>query len=800
MKPEKKLSRYTHDATEMTTPETGHTMLLPSEEKDLIEMDPHYDPQLHWSGKKKRNTVPILPLQRNEIVSESRVAQIIERARKAAREKSGQKPLSSFFELEKAFRDKDRSGRVEFYRHQERWKNKLICGDSLLVMESLIHYEQLRGAVQMIYFDPPYGIKYDSNFQQRVDSTSNDQKDRSDDILTIKAFNDTWLLGVHSYLSHLQDRLYLCRELLHETGSVFVQTSDQNMHLVRCILDEVFGRENFCALISFSKTVGQSTVLLPSVMDFILWYARDKTQVKYHKLYMKKELGGEGATGYTFVESPDGKTFRSLNATEVANPSTIPKGWRVFDATPLVSQGFVENLSLPFTYEGRKFTPPSNRHWTTTKEGMETLGKRNRLVLVGNTLQYKRYFDDFPLLEIGNVWMGMGERGFVGDKLYVVQTAAKVISRCLLMSTDPGDLVFDPTCGSGTTAYCAEMLGRRWITCDTSRVAINVTRKRLLASVFKHYKTRNKDISSGFMYSSVPHVTLKAIANNLEPERVELVDDPAFDKDVIRVVGPFEVMLIGRYSVEDWRGYVREDGKLENYVEVICRLYRKDAATQGASGLVHATVESQGHRIGISVGPLSGRVTANQISDAMQDAVASGINEIHVLGWAFEANVGEMKSKLESRSKVSIQLIMIRPDTLVEGLKATTADTLFSPYALPDVEVSLTHGGNVTVTLKGVAIFDRKSRSTEYMRADSGYVSAWYLDEDYDGDCFVDCQMFFGFPARTNLDRLAGVDIDKTEMQLQLISRPFLVRGYKRIAIKVVDVFGNESTLVKDTS
>jgi hypothetical protein len=266
-------------------------------------------------------------------------------------------------------------------------------------------------------------------------------------------------------------------------------------------------------------------------------------------------------------------------------------------------------------------------------------------------------------------------------------------------------------------------------------------------------------------------------------------------------------MSLGRYSVEDWKGYVIAAGvagettKLENYIEVICRLYRKNAAIQGASGLIHAIAEDGQNKIAISVGPLSGRVTAKQINDAMQDALASGLLEGHVLGWAFEANVGEVKSQLEKRGRIKVELIMIRPDTLAEGLKVTQPEMLFSPLALPDICISDEKNGNekqIRVTLNGVALFDRKRRTTDYKTANSGYVSAWYLDEDYDGDCFVDCQMFFDFKKAPNLKAAIRADIEPDEFKLKLTSEPFTVRGYKRIAVKVVDVYGNESTVVRD--
>lgn len=836
-KAEKTVTRYTYnDIKEPRIPETGHTPLLPDDEQVVtlpmdngwgqaievgklpegderpvvIDMDPAAEPVLFWAGKRNRRQVPVLPLQRNEIVSEPRIAQIIERARQAAAEKEGSARQGHLFaDLEKSLRDSERSKRVEFYTHDEGWKNKLICGDSLHVMESLLHYEGLLGKVQMIYIDPPYGIKYDSNFQQRIDSTRNDSRDQADDVLTIKAFRDTWALGIHSYLSYLEERLYLCRELLTETGSVFVQINDENVHRVRCLMDEVFGASNFVSLIAFSKTGGQSSTLLPNVCDYLIWFARDKSVLKYRQLYRDKDLGGDGTSKYQYALLSNG-SVRRLTSEESAGVTPLPTLARVFRKDNLVSQGASEGTTVEYVFKGKRYHPGPNAHWKTTPTGLDRLAAKGRLVREGNSLAYIRFLDDFPAFPLANVWSDVGGIQSRSDpKVYAVQTNTTVVQRAIFMTTDPGDIVFDPTCGSGTTAFCAERLGRRWITCDTSRVAINVARKRLLSTIFDHYKTRNGFVSGGFLYKTVNRITLRSLAYDLEPEKVDLVEQPDVDRDAIRVTGPFEVMTLGRYSVEDWKGYVvaeaqpgyGEEAKLENYIETICRLYRKDAAIQGASGLVHAVAESENEKIALSVGPLSGRVSAKQMHDAVQDALASGILETHVLGWAFEANVGEVKSQLEKRGKVKVELIMIRPDTLAEGLKATQPEMLFSPLALPDIEVEIGENGQkepqVRVALKGVALFDRKRRTTEYKHADSGYVSAWYLDEDYDGDCFVDCQMFFDFKRKPATSKL-GLDVDDEEFALQLASDTFPVRGYKRIAVKVVDVYGNESTVVRD--
>ena len=713
-----------------------------------------------------------------------------------------------FADLEKTLRESDRSKRVEFYTHEEGWKNKLICGDSLHVMESLLHYEGMLGKVQMIYIDPPYGIKYDSNFQQRVDVSENNAEDESaDDILTIKAFRDTWTLGAHSYLSYLQERAYLARELLSPDGSLFLQCSSANVHRIRLALDEVFGSYNLATVISWKKAA-PDTAFLKNAVNYLLWYVKDLSAAsrKAKKVFRDRQVS-DGTTEdpkklALWADFPDG-TSRTLTTEEKRDPTLLPEGSRVFRVDKLTNKASSGNRE-PVMFEGKRFVPPPGYAFKTHPDGMNRLIDARRVIETDSGLSYKFYLDDNPLVEITNLWEDTA--GKTVDMVYVVQTNAKIVRRCIAMSTDPGDLVLDPTCGGGTTAAVAENLGRRWVTIDTSRVAINVARKRLMSAAFDHYTMRGNSPASGFRYEVVRKLTMSTIADDMEPQMVDRVDRPLIDTSAVRVCGPFEVMSVGRYSVEDWKGYVVREGgtdaaKLENYIGVICRLYRKDAAIQGANGLVHAVAETEKERIAISVGPLSGRVTAKQINDAVQDALASGTLETHVLGWAFEANVGEMKSQLEKRGRVKVELIMIRPDTLSEGLKITKPEMLFSPLALPDVEVATVETKSerqMTATLKGVAVFDRRTRGTEYRAADSGYVAAWYLDEDYDGDCFVDCQMFFDFKKSPNLRATLRVDIDPQEFELQTTSHPFPIRGYKRIAVKVVDVFGNESTVVKD--
>jgi len=856
---EKKVTRYTYeDIKEPRTPETGHTSLLPGDElvvtlpmdngwskavvigklpeEDerpvVVDMDPAADPVLFWAGKRSRREVPVLPLQRNEIVSESRIAQIIERARRASEENSGAPRQGHLFaDLEKSLRESDRNKRVEFYTHEEGWKNKLICGDSLHVMESLLHHENLRGKVQMAYVDPPYGISYNTNIQQRIDSLQNvrlseagknagelvkvgentTQLQAGDDVLSIKAFRDTWVLGAHSYLSHLSERLYLIRELLANSGSVFVQISEVNQHLVRALMDEVFGASNFLSLITFrKKMMPLGADYLESVSDYLVWYAKEKAQLRAYPIYRDK--AAEGDPQWSWVDLPNGERRRLTNE-ERDDHSILQEGSRVYQPISLLPADYRPNQEFQFEYEGRPYLPPRAsagwRCWKTDRRGMEKLAALKRLhVPTGgedSTLRYVYYLSDYPVSAITNLW---SDTKGAENKQYVVQTSETVVSRCLQLASEPGEIVLDITCGSGTTAICAERWGRRWITCDTSRVATNVARKRLLSTVHDYWVCRLADRpSAGFSYRRAPHITMESLTGDQEDSGVDLRDRPLPDGTKLRVTGPFEVLSVGRYSVEDWKGYVVREGsigeaaKLENYIEVICRLYRKDAAIQGATGLVHAVAENEKEKIAISVGPLSGRVTAKQINDAVQDALASGILEVHVLGWAFEANVGEVKSQLEKHGRVKVELIMIRPDTLAEGLKATQPEMLFSPLALPVIDIAPAKNGKekqLQVTLKGVALFDRKHRTTDYKTADSGYVSAWYLDEDYDGDCFVDCQMFFDFKKAPNIKAALKAEVDPSEFKLKLDSEPFPVRGYKRIAVKVVDVYGNESTIVRD--
>jgi adenine-specific DNA-methyltransferase len=502
--PPEELQRLRHEADEM----------LRRAKDAAIALEKPQLPYLNWAGKAEHTSfeVPTVSLHVHERIDPRT---IIEAVRK--KNGHGQPEQLGLFEEE---RKEPLREAVEFYRHKHGWSNRLIAGDSLLVMNSLLEKEGMAGKVQMIYIDPPYGIKYGSNFQPFVNKR--DVKDGKDEDLTaepeqIRAFRDTWELGIHSYLTYLRDRLLLARELLTESGSMFVQISDENVHHVRELMDEVFGAGNFCSVVSFVKTGGKGSELLDTVNDFLLWYARDRARIKYRQLFFPKRFGGEKTASYIWVESPDGKERRRLSTAE-QELEQIPDGWRLFSAQNMTSQSGGENSRFPVTFQGRVFTLTKN-FWKTNPEGMEKLIRANRLIIAGNSLNYVRFQDDFPVIPRNNVWADTAIAGFSGEeKAYVVQTAKKVIERCLLMTTDPGDLVFDPTCGSGTTAYVAEQWGRRWITCDTSRVALTLARQRLMTAVFDYYELAHPEegVGSGFRYKTVPHITLKSIANNPE--------------------------------------------------------------------------------------------------------------------------------------------------------------------------------------------------------------------------------------------------------------------------------------------
>lgn len=816
------VTEYRHDeATRKNNPEIGlATFNRVAEPKVRYSYDPHLDPQLVWAGKTEHTSfeVDTVSLHIHERISTHAILRAVER---------GEKQLDLFADPKLPLTE-----RIEFYQHDVDWANRLILGDSLFVMNSMLKRELMGGKVQMIYVDPPYGIAYGSNFQPRTDRR--DVKDGQDDYLTrepemIKAYRDTWQLGLHSYLTYLRDRLLLCRDLLSQTGSIFVQINDTNLHHVKEVMDEVFGAENYCATITFQKTGGQTSRLLPGTADYLLWYGKDISQVKYRPLF-KEKVSGEGVgEDYDHAELPDG-TRRRLLPEEREDLGRLPRGSRLFQPTSLTSQGFRQFTSVPFEYEGKTYDPGSLQNWKTTIDGLGRLAAARRIFPSRNTLRYVRYLDDFPASPITTVWTDTGG-SLGGDKLYAVQTNVKVIARCILMTTDPGDLVFDPTCGSGTTAYAAEQWGRRWITCDTSRVALVLARQRLLTATFPYYRLARPDqgVSGGFVYKTVPHVTLKSIAQEEQPQEETLYDQPEVDRIRVRVSGPFTVEAIPVPVAEQPQPAVtvgeelavQETGLVSDlagsYVDTMVDLLKRSGVTfpggkrmalgnlrpVASGGILHAEAESREGaktlRVAVSFGPQHGPVTVLQVEEAVRQA-AWGYDTLIFAGFAFDPEAQAFIEK-SPHPKLRTHLAHISPDVLVgDLLKASKAHQLFTVFGQPDIIAVPQKDGRWTVELRGVDIYDP---TTGELSSSSGEeVAAWFLDQDYDGRTFFICQAFF--PGGTNpwekLQRALRGIMDEVvfETMRGITSHPFRAGEHRRVAVKVVDFRGNEVMRVID--
>lgn len=500
----------------------------------LEELKRAGSPYLNWTGKAERTSFDIdtVSLHVHERIDPMSILAAV--SKRIKDEKNGKGALGPDLQMglfSAPFENLPLRDAIDFYKHERGWANRLIAGDSLLVMNSLLQKEGMAGQVQMIYIDPPYGIKYGSNFQPFVGKR--DVKDRRDEDLTqepemIKAFRDTWELGIHSYLTYLRDRLLLARDLLSESGSVFVQISDENLHHVKEILDEIFGNKNMISIITTKKTGGMGEEFIDNVSDYLIWYGRDKSRTAFNPLFLPKDIGVGGGDRYNQVELKSG-AIRSLTKKEREQPETIPAGARVFLGGPLTSETASESTTFDFSLCGRNIILRKGG-WKTGELGMSRLMKSNRLRLTKEFVNYKMFIDDFPAFTLTNLWsdtMGTAEQ----DKVYVVQTTTKVLERCILMTTNPGDLVFDPTCGSGTTAYVAEKWGRRWITCDTSRVAVTLAKQRMMTAGYDYFELRypHEGLRGGFIYKTVPHVMLKSIANNSEIDEIHARLHPAVE-------------------------------------------------------------------------------------------------------------------------------------------------------------------------------------------------------------------------------------------------------------------------------
>lgn len=820
------------------------------------------DPELFWLNKYGNDDrdellkVDIRSLYRHEHIAPETLIKNLYKMRVAEPAKVIQ--LNFLNELFGNALDKDEFQKIsEYYSHHDGWTNRLIQGDSLLVMASLLEREGMAGQVQMIYFDPPYGIKYGSNWQIKLNNR--DVKDGQDESLTgepeqIKAFRDTWELGIHSYLSYLRDRLLIARELLTESGSCFVQISDENVHLVRCIMDEVFGSENFVSMISYVSTSGIPTSTLARAGDYLLWYCKEISNIKYRNLYEEKNV--EEIGHYNLIWE-NGK-IRRLTTDEKSDLSLLPKNAKLATSQSLTSQGELNSYS-EVILEGKKFKPPIGQHWKTTVKGIENLYKKGRILFQGNSIRYLRFFDDFNAKNISNIWTNtvIGSQ----EKIYVVQTASEIIKRCLLMTTDPGDLVLDPTCGSGTTAYVAEQWGRRWITIDTSRIAINIAKQRLMTAVFPYYylysdcnvekmekdgkikknitekpeEQKTGDIRQGFIYEEVPHITLKSLANDEPPETETLYDKPYQDNKKLRVSGPFTVETLQNYeplSPEDLTD--RSDNETD-FAQVVKAHLESAGIKNGRKDeqvvfsrvelLSHPYLHAEGFYMNgtgekkayIHIGPKFGTVSKNAVNEAIKECRLRGDAQwLIILGFSFESDI-EGGQQTTNMGKFEVTRARIHDDLLQDGLKKKPGKRAASFVTIGEPDITLHHDGNtVTVEIKGLDIYD--PIKDEVKARNVSDIAYWMVDNDYDGSNFIVKQVFFCGGDKDEFDKwkkgLESLAKDNTKKKVEKtlrieideeafdrlyghISHPIEVKKQgQKIAVRVISQFGEETTKV----
>ncbi len=792
-------------------------------------------PFLNWTGKAERLSfdVPTLPMFVHERLSTQAILETL-----GAHRKDEQNDL---FDL---FADPKRNvvdQVLKAYEHRDRWVNRMMLGDSLVCMNSLLQYEGMGGQVQMIYIDPPYGVKFGSNFQPFVrkrDVKNGDDADLTREPEMVQAYRDTWELGLHSYLTYLRDRLLLARELLTPSGSVFVQISDENLHHVREVMDEVFGGENFCLIVTVKKTQGQSSDLPASINDFLLWYARDLAHQKVRPQFVERDPFENPAERFICVETEAGDVI-DLSVKQKKRQEPLPEG-RILKLADLSSQTGSENSRFLVEFGGRTYLPPGSRGWSTSREGIERLRAQNRLFPVGKSMMWKSYRDEFPFRPVTSHWEDAKLTGFGDDRLYVVQTASRVIQRCMLMTTDPGDLVLDPTCGSGTTAYVAEQWGRRWITMDTSRVPLALARQRLLTATFPWYtlKEPNRGPGGGFVYARkqnqrgeevgglVPHITLKSIANNEPPTMEVLVDRPEEEKKITRVSGPFVVEASIPTPV-DWEGDGESDsgsGPMEahgNFVDRMLEVLRRSPSIKTsdnqsvsfeqvrppAKALVlnaEAVLAVSNDPVAFVFGPEHGAISEQLVHQALKEADRKNYSRLFVVGFAIEPNA---RLLVEQSAEIGVPATYVQatPDLVMGSLlKTTRASQVFSVAGLPDIEVvqvapsAKGEPSRWQVTLRGLDVFDPAAMESKHTKG--GDVPAWFLDSDYNGRVFRVTQAFF---PRTGaweaMQKALKADFDASVFEHLAgdTSAPFFAGDNRQIAVKVIDDRGNELMVVR---
>lgn len=791
------------------------------QKKKTYQYDPHLDPQLQWAGKAEHVSfeVPTVSLHVHERIDPRR---IIETVRK---EKADMVQPSLFEEDKKPLREA-----IEFYKHKEGWSNRLIAGDSLLVMNSLLEKEGMGGKVQMVYFDPPYGIKYGSNFQPFVNKR--DVKDGKDEDLTaepemIKAFRDTWELGIHSYLSYIRDRLQLSYELLHESGSAFVQIGDENIHLIRTVLDEVFGVNNFFSLITIKKLSPLGTGGMANITDYILWYAKDKSKIKFRPIFVEKEKGA--ASRYDWVELPNYER-RKLTEDELKNIETLPKNWKLFCPQGMLSSGYTATCTFKFVLNNEEI-PAQKKSWRTNPAGIEVLMAKNRLIKLGSLPYFVAYYDDNPLMTMTNIWTDSGSASTSYEKIYVVQTSTRQIQKCILMTTDPGDLVLDITCGSGTTAYVAENWGRRWITCDTSRVAIALAKQRLMTQNFDYYELAHPEegVGSGFQYKTVPHITLKSIANNEPPSQETLYDQPIIDNKRLRVTGPFTMEAVPAPVTKSFDevdsaivsseagAEVARSGETLRQSEWRDELLRTGVRAKGGKTIAFSrmeaargfryvqaeaeTKEAKPQKVYVVFGPEHAPLEQRTVELAYEEVKPYKPDILLFCALQFDEeaakDIDEMNPEITRCLFLKAQM---NADLFTDDLKKKRASNeSFWLIGQPDVKLKQIKSGDdkskYQIEVHGFDYYNPKTGNVE--SGGKGDIAMWLLDTDYDGRSLFPSQVFFPMAgakegwATIARNLKAEIDEDKIEAFGGTVSLPFTPG--KAIAVKIIDARGIES-------
>ena len=804
------------------------------------------DPELYWLGKYKNDdedNPEYMPQLRTDIRSLYKHEDIRPEA-----------IIDSLYELHEhdkdpnalrldLFADKGEEDELErltgYYKHSDNWQNRLIQGDSLLVMNSLLNREGMKGQVQCVYFDPPYGIKYASNWQLKLNSREVKDNDNnvSQEPEMIKAFRDTWELGIHSYLSYLRDRLVLARELLSESGSCFIQISDQNVHLVRSVMDEVFGSDNFFALITFKKTSPLGSSGLPGVVDYLIWYAKEIECMKYRSLFVKKPIGQ--GTLYNKIELPDG-TRRPMTKEEMQDTALLPMGARAYTLDKLASTGYTDSCMYDFEFDGRLYKC-GKKSWRTNYKGMMRLIDKHRVEVPSNNPRFVLFADDFPMQDINNLW---ADTAGASNIEYVVQTSEKVIQRCILMCSDPGDLVLDPTCGGGTTAFVAEQWGRRWITIDTSRIALNIAKKRLTTALFPYYKTfddsENPNIRRGFVYKKVPHITLKALANDLPFDEETLYDQPEEDKKRIRVSGPFTVETLQSLDVSSPESLNDKQNDYDEYATFTERIFnnlksngirngvkQQQAVMHSMEHLDESYLNAKGyfkqddgteHCVYFMIGPKFGTVSKHAVNEAVR-AFRQHLDESNwlvILGFSFEDTIESGENKDYNFGTFQVSKVRMSDDLLQDGLlKKDKKAGSFIIIGEPDIILVNDGDGTCHVEINGMDMYDPIQDEVKARNVND--IAYWEMDDNYTGGLFKVRSIHFcggdkkDFDAwRKGLNTVAAdLTKSKAERTLRLEfneevweklydfkSEPITYEKGRKVAVRVVSQFGEESTKI----